>query len=385
MNQVRQNIQTRLQFLSFVYSTLGSPRDFEITVNHVEILWSALTQFNDLKVTKQTSDLQPNLSPNTEEYMISIKDDLFNWILNQARSKDQHAISVEVFKQIFVNKMPLLDPNSFSQNALHLYQELFKIYKGSFQQQQSTNTHEANLENLKIMEKSAIDYIGKLAFKSANSDVSLAAIQFLNSHFTQSDTISNVEQENQFIDSCMSYLNEARANLENEQGKLEFTFEVVQRGLLLLRTHLDMFQRRHSFQLRLMQLNSEHDSLNDSLFFFSHLKILQQMSSDNITKLFRLNAFNLNSLFNLNSTFSPFTSLLKESGQATQNLFITFVCNINPTQFKFNLTLSLNDCVGDLKAMIREIVLKTIKSSQIENEPEENISSENFFILVKVS
>jgi len=400
MNQIRQNIQTRLQFLSFVYSTLGSPRDFEITVQHVEILWNSLTIFNDLK---QTSAIE---SSNQTEQIISIKDDLFNWFLNQAKSKDQHAISVENFKQIFINKMPLLDPNSFSQNALHLYQELFKIYKYSFHQQQlnnSSNSIEISaslVENFKQMEKSAVDYIGKLAFKSSNSDVSLAAIQFLNSHFTQSDTIANKEQENQFIDSCMNYLNEARTNLENyeelNEEKLEFTFEIIQRGILLLKTHLDIFQRRHSFQLRLMQLNTNTRSpndeekeedryANDNLFFFSHMKILQQTTSDYLNRMFKLNVFNTNEL---NASFNPFVndshrivaSFGKESNQAatstttnttstqSQNLFVTLVCHINPTQFKFNLTLSLNDCIGDLKAMIREIVLKTIKSSQIEND-----------------
>lgn len=390
MNQVRHSIQTRLQFLSFVYSTLGSPRDFEISIEHVEILWNSLTIFNDLK---QANAIDPS---NPSEQIISIKDDLFIWFLNQAKSKDQHAISVETFRQIFVNKMPLLDPNSFSQNALHLYQELFKIYKYSFQQQQLNNS--GNVENssnlvdsFKQMEKSAVDYIGKLAFKSSNSDVSMAAIQFLNSHFTQADTIANTEQENQFIDSCMNYLNEARVNLENFDqfsiDNLEYTFEIVQRGILLLKTHLDIFQRRHSFQLRLIQLNSdanrddneEERRANENLFFFSHMKILQQTTSDYLNRMFKLNMFNTN---DLNASFNPFVndatrvaaSFGKESNQPattttpqSHNLFITLVCHINPTQFKFNLTLSLNDCVGDLKAMIREIVLKTIKSSQIED------------------
>jgi len=411
MNQVRQNIQTRLQFLSFVYSTLGSPRDFEITMHHVEVLWNSLTLFNDLKQTNVVGET------NSSELIISVKDDLFTWFLNQAKSKDQHAISVETFKQIFVNKMPLLDPNSFSQNALHLYQELFKIYKYSFQQQQlnSPSIENSSLTNFKQMEKSAIDYIGKLAFKSSNPDVSLAAIQFLNSHFTQSDTISNAEQENQFIDSCMNYLNEARVTLENDDQinaeNFEIAFEIVQRGILLLKNHLDIFQRRHSFQLRVMQLksdttNADHSHANDSLFFFSHMKILQQTTNDYLNRMFKLNAFNIS---DLNMSFNPFVNDLtrvapsfgKESNQTntttattnsttgaantasySQHLFITLVCHIIPTQFKFNLTLSLNDCLGDLKAMIREIILKTIKSSQIENDDipteETNTTSKKF-------
>ena len=237
--------------------------------------------------------------------------------------------------------MPLLDPNSFSQNALHLYQELFKIYKYSFQQQQlnSPSIEHSSLTSFKQMERLAIDYVGKLAFKSSNPDVSLAAIQFLNSHFTQSDTISNAEQENQFIDSCMNYLNEARVTLENDDQinaeNFEIAFEIVQRGILLLKNHLDIFQRRHSFQLRVMQLksdttNADHSHANDSLFFFSHMKILQQTTNDYLNRMFKLNAFNIS---DLNMSFNPFVNDLtrvapsfgKESNQtntttATTNL-----------------------------------------------------------------
>ncbi len=215
LNEIRLNVQARLQFLSFVFSTLGSPRDFELTRKHVEVLWDCLIQFNDLNTSTG------------EKLFVSIRDDLFTWFLNQAKSKEQHGISIETFKLIFVHKMPLLDPNSFSQTALHLYQELFKIYKYSFNQQLSTDKENSNslvnLINYKQIETSAIDYIWKLAFKSSNKEVSLAAVQFLNSHYIQSDTITNVDNEVQFIDRCMSYLNEACVGLQAllEQSRSE--------------------------------------------------------------------------------------------------------------------------------------------------------------------
>jgi ubiquitin carboxyl-terminal hydrolase 34 len=161
--------------------------------------------------------------------VLSIKDDLFNWFLTQAKSKDQHAVSTTTFKLVFINKIPLLDPNSFSQNALHLYQELFKIYKHSFlQQQQSAATcseHTAEYMATKAMhfkqiELAAVDYIAKLAFKSTNNDVSLAAIQFLNAHYTQPDTIASVEYQHQFVANCMSYLNAARVAITKQRMQL---------------------------------------------------------------------------------------------------------------------------------------------------------------------
>ena len=79
--------------------------------------------------------------------------------------------------------MPLLKLNIFSQNAFQLYQELFKIYK-------QLNSSSSS-EKFKCMETQAIDLIARLAFKSNNSDVSLSAIQFLNTHFVQYDVVSS--------------------------------------------------------------------------------------------------------------------------------------------------------------------------------------------------
>ncbi len=80
-NHIRLNIQSRLQFLSFIFSSLGSPRDFELPSEYVEILWDSLIQFNDFAAAN-----------------CSIKDDLFNWFSSQAKNKDQHAINIDAFK-----------------------------------------------------------------------------------------------------------------------------------------------------------------------------------------------------------------------------------------------------------------------------------------------
>jgi hypothetical protein len=59
----------------------------------------------------------------------------------------------------------------------------------------------------------------------------------LNSSFTLSDTISNAEQENQFIDACMSYLNAARVTLDYDDQidaeNFEIPFEIVQSGIAI--------------------------------------------------------------------------------------------------------------------------------------------------------
>lgn len=368
MNQIRLNVQARLQFLSFVYSTLGSPRDFELTRQHVEILWDSLIQFNDLNTHSTV----------TKVNSLSIKDDLFNWFSSQAKNKDQHAVNIETFKIIFINKMPYLDPNQFSQTALHLYQELFKIYKYSYNQLQSQQTAIENLNNKQI-ESAAIDYIWKLAFKSSNKDVSLAAIQFLNSHYIQTDNISNIENENQFIDRCMCYLmNEAYTNLlQKSILDVEANLAIIERGLLLIKNHLDSFQRRHSYQLRIWQFKysalSDTDELNK---FVSHSKLLKQI---------RLNTESAH-IFNVLHEIQPINSKSSSLNQllnTNNNVFINLICQINPTQlksiiqsqFKFTLKISTNETIGDLRAILREILIRTIKSNQPESEAETSPNS----------
>jgi len=388
-NHIRLNIQSRLQFLSFIFSSLGSPRDFELPSEYVEILWDSLIQFNDFAAAN-----------------CSIKDDLFNWFSSQAKNKDQHAINIDAFKFIFINKMPYLDPNHFSQTALHLYQELFKIYKYSFNQTivvaaaaAAVESNNNNNNNTKQIETSAIDYIWKLAFKSSNKDVSLAAIQFLNSHYIQTDNISSVDNENQFIDRCMCYLmNESYSNLiqqqqqneKEEENKLKANLAIIERGLLLIKNHLDSFQRRHSYQLRVWQfkscLSNESNELNK---FTSHLKLLKQIRFN--TDSFRILTI-LNEISSINNSVKSLSNnLLAASNNNNNNNnshnLINLICQINPTQLKFinqsqlkfSLRISLNETIGDLRAILREILIRTIKSNKIvlSNQDTDNNSHNN--------
>lgn len=392
LNQTRSNVQTRLQFLSFVYSTLGSPRDFELTRKHVEILWDCLTQFNDLNIS---SDIT---------VFVSIRDDLFNWFLNQAKNKDQHAINIDIFKLIFINKIPHLNPNNFSQTALHLYQELFKIYKYSFRQQQQdflseSGVPEANLVNFKQIELSAIEYIWKLAFKSSNKDVSLAAIQFLNSHYIQHDMITSVENEEQFIQNCMKYINEASERLQkienlnlNEENlalELDQHFTRIELGLLLLKNHCQSFQNRHSFQLCQWQLR--HQDTSEQLIniekaqsgvFFSHYKVLEQIrtrSNELFNGVFKKTNTIVNNLAAKSSREDFFNhknniNLLNVNPESLgtfdikQNNFLTLICHINQSQFKFSLKISSSKYIGDLRAIIRKIILTMLKSTTAEKK-----------------
>ena len=66
---------------------------------------------------------------------------------------------------------------------------------------------------------------------------------------------------------------------------LDQHFSTIERGLILLKSHLDSFCSRHSFQLRQWQLRNqesfdgmpEEGEETQTALFLSHLKLLKQM------------------------------------------------------------------------------------------------------------
>ena len=96
-------VQVRLQFLTCVFSTLGSPDHFRLSLEQVDILWHCLVE-------------------DSECY-----DDALHWFLNQVRSKDQHAMGMETYKHLFLEKMPQLKPETISMTGLNLFQHLCNL------------------------------------------------------------------------------------------------------------------------------------------------------------------------------------------------------------------------------------------------------------------
>ena len=70
------------------------------------------------------------------------------------------------------------------------------------------------------------------------SDVSLAAMQYINNYYMS----RQLEQEPEFISQCMDNLSATAKELHasSEESKLL----CIQRALLLLKTHLETFKRR---------------------------------------------------------------------------------------------------------------------------------------------
>uniref|UniRef100_A0A3P9L1X7 Ubiquitin carboxyl-terminal hydrolase 34 n=1 Tax=Oryzias latipes TaxID=8090 RepID=A0A3P9L1X7_ORYLA len=222
-------VQVRLQFLTCVFSTLGSPDHF-LSLEQVDILWHCLVE-------------------DAECY-----DDALHWFLNQVRSKDQHAMGMETYKHLFLEKMPQLKPETISMTGLNLFQHLCNLAR------LATST----LDNTSSCELCGMDQLWGIALRAQSADISRAAIQYINSYYMNK---TGLEKEQEFIRKCMESLLIASANLEKDAHS---SLTSIERGLLMLKTHLEAF-RRFAYHLRQWQIEGTGIS--------SHLKALNEKQS----------------------------------------------------------------------------------------------------------
>ncbi|XP_051939696.1 ubiquitin carboxyl-terminal hydrolase 34 isoform X4 [Hippocampus zosterae] len=226
-------VQVRLQFLTCVFSTLGSPDHFRLSLEQVDILWHCLVE-------------------DAECY-----DDALHWFLNQVRSKDQHAMGMETYKHLFLEKMPQLKPETISMTGLNLFQHLCNLAR------LATGT----LDNAANCELCGMDQLWGIALRARSTDISRAAIQYINSYYINAGK-TGLEKEQEFIRKCMESLLMASANLEKDA---QSGLTSIERGLLMLKTHLEAFRRRFAYHLRQWQIEGTGIS--------SHLKALSDKQS----------------------------------------------------------------------------------------------------------
>ncbi|NWQ77721.1 UBP34 hydrolase, partial [Columbina picui] len=225
-------VQVRLQFLTCVFSTLGSPDHFRLSLEQVDILWHCLVE-------------------DSECY-----DDALHWFLNQVRSKDQHAMGMETYKHLFLEKMPQLKPETISMTGLNLFQHLCNLAR------LATSAYDGGSNS----ELCGMDQFWGIALRAQSGDVSRAAIQYINSYYINGKT--GLEKEQEFISKCMESLMIASSNLERDSHS---SLTIIERGLLMLKTHLEAFRRRFAYHLRQWQIEGTGIS--------SHLKALSDKQS----------------------------------------------------------------------------------------------------------
>ncbi|CAH0594132.1 unnamed protein product [Chrysodeixis includens] len=240
-------LTVRLHFLTAIFSPVGSPQHFRLTVEQVEELWQCLV----VRGSTECADC------------------LYSWLLSHTKSPDQHALGLDALRFLYVEKMPTLDPETISIMGLSLYQQLCNLARmalGTGDSRDAAHPHTL-----------AMDHLWKIALRANSTDVSMGAIQYLNSYYMG----QQLQQEDDFVAKCMFHLSSAAERLITKKKDGEGTsssqmtceqdvkeektvdkqniyehmteeaaLQCIQRALLLLKTHLDTFKRRYAYHLR---------------------------------------------------------------------------------------------------------------------------------------
>ncbi|XP_065207082.1 ubiquitin carboxyl-terminal hydrolase puf isoform X2 [Planococcus citri] len=208
------HVQVRLQFLSHVFSPSGLPESIRLMIAELDTLWQCLAR-----------------DPETS-------DDFFSWLLRQVKCKEQHALDSETLKYLYTKLMPSLAPEDMTMVALSLLQQLCNM----------SRTRESPMKQ--NSDALAMELLWKIALRANNTDVSLAAMQYINNYYM----CRQLEQEPEFISQCMENLSAASKELHSGE---ESTLLCIQRALLLLKTHLETFKRRYAYHLRRWALEGQ--------------------------------------------------------------------------------------------------------------------------------
>uniref|UniRef100_A0A6P7F8D8 ubiquitinyl hydrolase 1 n=1 Tax=Diabrotica virgifera virgifera TaxID=50390 RepID=A0A6P7F8D8_DIAVI len=209
----QMQVQVRLHFLSAVFSPVVSPNNFKLTTDQVDILWECLARDSECA------------------------DELFSWLLSQTKTTELHALKMEALRRLYIHHLPSLAPEKFSMICLSLFQQLCTL----------NNVLVNDSENKKENQNVGMDHMWKIALKASNTEVSMAAIQYINSYYMG----SNLQHENQFVWQCMTHLKAASEDLTaGNNGTEEASLLCIQRALLLMKSHIETFRRRYAFHLR---------------------------------------------------------------------------------------------------------------------------------------
>eukprot|EP00794_Sanderia_malayensis_P020521 gene20521-22540_t len=216
-----QQILARLEFLTALYSSELSPDHFRLTITQVDCLWSSL-------VTEMSERFH---------YL------LLSWLLKQANSKDLHALGLDAFKHIFMNKLPEMNPETITFTGLGLFQQLFNLTRLSNASPFAQETQDEEILG--------IDYLWKIALKAQRDQVADEAMGYLNYLYI---TIGNgsLEKEREFLIRCVLYLKRSMTSLSKETNE---SLRTIQQILTILKSHLEAYWKRFTYHIHMWQLS----------------------------------------------------------------------------------------------------------------------------------
>lgn len=184
----------------------------------------------------------------------------------------------------------MLKPETISMLGLNLFSQLCQLSNVNRHQQQIAPTNndnfpQENVDSPNNANSIKMDQLWRIALCAQNTDVSMKAIQILNSaYFSQGE---------EFLKTCMRSLKAASDDLwkagtshkktssekSSESNDVESCLIRIQRALLLLKTYLETFRRKYAYHFRRMSIDghgvSTHAELVD-LRTVGPLRILVQ-------------------------------------------------------------------------------------------------------------
>jgi len=225
-------IITRMSFLTFIYSKPFSPETMKLSREQMDQLWDCLASDSNLRCS----------------------DVLFQWIYQQAVGDDFHGVNDELLDYVLKHKLPTLDPKYFRLRGLKLLEQLLWIRQ--------------DYECCHGLEHPATKLLWDIGLKAVDDEVSMAAIRILN-HFyiyTNHQKSTKCDKGINFMNHCMDQLHLSLTNLTNVDGTdVNSLLDIMQKIILLIRTHLEVFKAHWSFYLRILQLNNEADLISHRL------------------------------------------------------------------------------------------------------------------------
>ncbi|XP_027055599.1 ubiquitin carboxyl-terminal hydrolase 34-like [Pocillopora damicornis] len=222
----------RMKFIEGCVANLAANRSVVMSIQLLPKLFSSFQQFaSSDQGAGQVDVLWDCLVCDSES-----SDDTLEWFLQQAQSKEFHALDVSALQYILAEKLPSLPAEKFSMTGLHLLQQLYKMFK------------HADVKPCDPSKLCGIDQLWNIAVQVRSSEVSWAAITYLNSLYINANG-GALKFEDEFIQRCMNIIGGASKQLNQEQN-----LQIMERGLLLLKSHIESFKRRFAFHLRLWWL-----------------------------------------------------------------------------------------------------------------------------------
>ncbi|XP_044746055.1 ubiquitin carboxyl-terminal hydrolase 34 isoform X3 [Coccinella septempunctata] len=240
-------IQVRLHFLSAVFSPVVSPSSFnflspqdrpEMNLNQlyppVSRFYLHLEETPNLKLSiEQVDTLWECLAHDSE-----CSDELFSWLLSQTKTNELHALKVDALRRLYIHHLPSLPLEKYSMICLSLFQHLCSLNNFLMVKDRDSSKNGHNV---------GMDHMWKIALRATNTDVSMAAMQYINSYYIG----HNLQHEGQFMRQCMTHLQAATEDLiSSGTGVEDPPLLCIQRALLLMKSHLDAFKRRYAYHLR---------------------------------------------------------------------------------------------------------------------------------------